>query len=135
MGCVNHVKFIIYNNIAINIGNHKKTWSWLVSSLRGYNVGLGIRSRLLQKVWVSYLRVIGRHVMIILILQRGNGSPALVTRRPARETANLAVSHINKNFMLSHHRTFGYRSVRTFTLKRRDKFSTEILERFFWEVS
>ena len=57
------------------------------------NVALELRYGLLATVWETLLRVIRRHAITIWILHGGDGSPALVARRPAREVEHLTVQH------------------------------------------
>ena len=57
------------------------------------NVALELRYGLLATVWETLLRAIRRHAITIWILHEGDGSPALVARRPAREVEHLTVQH------------------------------------------
>ena len=53
--------------------------------MTGFNLGLELRSGLLAMVRESLPKVVRRQHIIILILPRGNGFPALVVRRLAPE--------------------------------------------------
>ena len=61
---------------------------WLVGFI---NVALELRDWLLATVWETLLRVIRRHAITIWILHGGDGTPALVARRPPREVEHLTV--------------------------------------------
>ena len=63
---------------------------WLVGFI---NVALELRYGLLATVWETLLRVIRRHAITIWILHGGDGSPALVARRPESEVEHLTVQH------------------------------------------
>ena len=61
------------------------------------NVALELRNGLLATDWETSLRMIRSHAITILILHGGDGSPALVARRPAREVEHFTVEQFNED--------------------------------------
>ena len=60
-------------------------------------VALELHNGLLATVWETSRRMIRRHAITILILCGGDGTPASVAQRPAREVEHFTVEQFNED--------------------------------------